>query len=200
MTENAPLDPATFIRDHVAPRVRSRIEELRAQVKRLEHELADRLGAEMTMELALDGDGGGTWYVTVQGDQVQVAERALRSPLIRVRQTRDDWEALARLGLGGGIGGTPGGGDLTKARVERMRTIRGTLEFRIATDAGDRRVSVQFGEDSTAGPRCGIGMRLDDALRLQAGELTPQAAFLQGLVRLEGDVAFAMQVGAALFM
>ena len=44
-----------------------------------------------------------------------------------------------------------------------------------------------------------MALRAEDARRLQSGQLTPQAAFMQGLARLEGDVALAMQVGAALF-
>ena len=61
-------------------------------------------------------------------------------------------------------------------------------------------ILVQFGAGDRAQPRCTVSLRAEDALRLQAGELTPQAAFMQGLVKLEGDLAFAMQVGTALFL
>ena len=105
---------------------------------------------------------------------------------------------LARSGLG--VGAPPGAGDLTRARIMRLASLKGTLEFRLITDDSERRVLVQFGPADPAGPRCSVALRADDARRLQSGDLTPQAAFLQGIARLEGDVALAMQVGAALFL
>ncbi len=195
------LDPAAFIRDEVAPRHRRRIADLRTQIARLDRELEDRLAADATVELVLEGDGGGTWYVTIRGEDVALADRPPAPPVMRVRQTRGDWEALARLGLGG-VGGNPAGGELTRSRVDRLRTVRGTLELRLAGDDAERRVTVQFGEPGgdPPPPRCTVAMRQADALRMQKGELTPQGAFMQGIVRLEGDVGFAMQLGAVLFL
>jgi len=155
------------------------------------------LAAEATLEFVLEGDGGGAWFVNVHGEDVRVERAPARPPLIRLSQSRADWEALARSGLG--MGAPPGAGDLTRARITRLATLKGTLEFRLITDDGERRVLVQFGPADAAGPRCAVTLRADDARRLQGGELTPQAAFLQGVARLEGDVALAMQVGAALF-
>ena len=42
-------------------------------------------------------------------------------------------------------------------------------------------------------------MKAEDALRLQSGELRPEVAFMQGLVKLQGDITLAMQLGAVLF-
>jgi hypothetical protein len=198
--DTAPLDPATFLREHVAPRARRRVEELRDHIGRLERELHERLAAEATIQLELEGSGGGIWYLTLRDGDMQVADSPAGIPLMRVCQTREDWEALARAQLATSGGGAPAGGDLTRARVERLRTLDGSLQFRLATDEGERVVTVRFGAGEPAGPRCTLRLRADDARRLQAGELPPQAAFLQGLVKIEGDVAFAMQVGAALFL
>ncbi len=203
MTDTTPLDPATFLRDHVAPRSRRRVEDLRAQIKRLEAELADRLAAEATIEIVLEGAGGGTWYLNVRQGETEVATSPTAAPLVRVFQPLADWEALARteLAAGAGDGGAlPAGGDLTRARVDRLRGLQGALEFRLVADDGERRTVVQFGSGEQQPPRCTLRLRADDARRLRTGEVSPQAAFLQGLVKLEGDLAFAMQVGAALFM
>ena len=196
---DAPLDPTTFLREHVLPRVRRRIDELRAQVQRLEAELQDRLAAEATVVLVLEGDGGGSWHLHLQDGDMQLVDRPPSSPLVRVYQSRDDWEALARAQLAG-PGSAPMGGDLTRTKVERLRALQGGLEFRLGTEEGERVVHVQFGPGDRTPPRCTLRLRADDARRLQAGELAPQAAFLQGLVKLEGDLAFALQVGAALLM
>ena len=194
----ASLEPAAFLREHIADRLRKRIEDLRAQVAPLERELEDRLAAEATLEFVLEGDGGGAWFVNVHGEDARVELAPARPPLIRLSQSRADWEVLARSGLG--VGAPPGAGDLTRARIMRLASLKGTLEFRLITDDSERRVLVQFGPADPAGPRCSVALRADDARRLQSGDLTPQAAFLQGIARLEGDVALAMQVGAALFL
>src|SRR5262245_20932763 len=197
-----PLDPAIFLRDHVAPRSRRQVEELRARITRLEAELADRLGAEATIQLVLEGDGGGTWYLKLRQGDTQVADSPAARPLIRVYQSFRDWETLARAELSGAdSGGMPAGGDLTRSRIERLRGLEGSLEFRLQAEDGEERPAlVQFGTGERTTPRCTLRVRVDDARRLRTGELSPQAAFMQGLVKLEGDLAFAMQVGAALFM
>ena len=198
--DTAPLDPTTFLREHVAPRARRRIEELRDHIGRLERELQDRLAAEATIQLELEGSGGGTWYLTLRDGDMQVVDRPAELPLMHVSQTREDWEALARAQLATGGGGAPSGADLTRTRVERLRMLDGALRFLLVTDEGDRVVTVRFGTSDAPAPRCTLRLRADDARRLQTAELTPQAAFLQGLVKIEGDLAFAMQVGAALFL
>jgi putative sterol carrier protein len=193
MAADAPIDPATFLREQVAPRVRRRLDDLRAQTQRLEAEIADRLAAEATMELVLDGE---RWFLNLRGGEMQVADAPAAPPLVRVVQSRADWEHLARERTPGSSFGV----DLTATRIARLRGLQGGLEFRLLTDDGERAVQVHFGPAEPAPPRCTLRMKADDARRLQAGELAPQAAFLQGLVKLEGDVAFAMQVGAALLL
>jgi hypothetical protein len=192
------LDPATFLREQVAPRARRRIEDLRGQVTRLQAELDDRLAAEATVQLVLEGEGGGTWFLHLAAGDMQVSDRAPSDPIVRVYQSRDDWEALARAQLASGAANAPMGGDLTRSRIARLRAIQGTLEFRLTDDASEQTIQVQLGPGDRTPPRCTIRVRAEDARRMQAGELPPQIAFMQGLVKLEGDLAFAMQVGAAL--
>ena len=202
MVDRTPLDPGAFLRDHVAPRSRRRIDELREQIARLEGELADRLAAEATIELVLEGDGGGVWYLNLRQGDTQVAAAPAAPPVIRVYQSRADWNALARSEVAPGAvseGGTPAG-DLTSAHIVRLQNLQGALEIRLQADDGELRTVVQFGAGERAAPRCTLRLRIEDARRLRCGQLAPQVAFLQGLVKLEGDLAFAMQIGTALFL
>jgi hypothetical protein len=194
MPNEPALEPQAFLSEQVAPRMARRIEDLRAEIERLHRELADRLTAEATVGLVLEGPGGGTWYMNIRDGHMVVATEPAEPALVTVHQTRADWEALAQAAGGA----TPMGADLTASRIERLREIRGTLEFRLATGDTERRVEVRLGPDG-AGPRCTLSMKADDALRLQNGELRPEAAFVQGLVKLQGDITLAMQVGAVLF-
>lgn len=194
---DGPLDPAAFLREHVAPRVERRIAQLRADVARLERELDDRLGATATVQLVLEGEGGGTWYLNLGAGRMRVGELPETPPLARVYQRREDWEALARLQLTAGAGAGAAGAELTRSRIARLGGLMGAIEFRLTGEV-ERRVRVQFGPGEPAAPRCLVAVAAADFARLQAGELTPQAAFMQGLVKLQGDMTFAMQVAAAL--
>jgi len=193
----APLDPGTFLRERVAPQAKRRIDELRAQMGRLEREIADRVAAEATVELALEGSGGGRWYLNLRQGEIHVEDRPAGPPVVRIEQRRDDWEALAREQVGTTTGASSAA-DLTRTRIERLRKLSGAIAFRLSGDEREHAIVVRFGGDS-GDPRCTISLRAADAARLQAGELSPQVAFMQGLVKLEGDMAFAMQVGATLF-
>src|SRR5207245_9277875 len=128
--------PGASRRGHMPDRLRKGIGDRRAQVARLERELEDRLAAEATLEFVLEGDGGGAWFVNVHGEDARVELAPARPPVIRLSQSRADWEALARSGLG--MGAPPGAGDLTRARITRLATLKGTLAFRLITDDGER--------------------------------------------------------------
>jgi hypothetical protein len=188
------VEPEAFLREQVAPRMAQRIEDLRAEIDRLHRELADRMTAEATVALVLEGADGGTWYMNVHDGEMTVSKQAANPPLVSVHQTRADWEALARAAGGS----APMGTDLTASRIERLREIKGTLEFRLATGDAERRVEVRLGPDG-AGSRVTLALKAEDAIRLQSGDLRPEAAFIQGLVKIQGDIALAMQLGAVLF-
>jgi hypothetical protein len=194
MPNETAIDPGSFLRDQVAPRVARRIEDLRAEIDRLHRELADRMTAEATVALVLEGPDGGSWYLNLHDGRMAVDAEAAQPPLVSVHQTRADWEALAAAAGGA----PPMGTDLTASRIERLREIRGTLEFRLTTGDTERRVEVRLGPDGS-GTRCTLSLKADDALRLQSGELRPEVAFMQGLVKLQGDLTLAMQLGAVLF-
>src|SRR5262245_17811052 len=136
MADSTPIDPGTFLREHVAPRSRRQIDDLRSRIARLEAELADRLAAEATIQMVLEGDGGGSWYLNLRHGDTEVAATPAAPPVIRVYQSREDWEALARVELagGGGADSMAPGGELTGSRLARMRNLAGALEFRLQTD------------------------------------------------------------------
>lgn len=198
MADPTPLDPAAFLREHVAPRVERRVAQLRADAARIQRELDERLAAEASVQLVLEGDGGGTWYLNLRAGQMRVADLPESTPLVRVYQQRSDWEALTRAQLDVGTTGVGGpGADLTRSRIERLRSVVGTFELRL-TGETERRIRVQFGPGEPAEPRCVVSVGAANFARLQSGELPPQVAFLQGLVKIQGDMAFAMQVASAL--
>ena len=198
MPNNEPaIEPEAFLREQVAPRVARRIEELRAEIERLHRELADRLTAEATVALVLEGPDGGTWYMNIRDGQMTVvdASRRSRRSCACIRRAAD-WEALARAAGGAAPRWAP---TSPASRIERLREITG--HARVPPDDGRRRAPGRGPARARrrAAPACTLSMKAEDALRLQSGELRPEAAFIQGLVKLQGDITLAMQLGAVLF-
>lgn len=193
----APLDPATILREHVAPRVERRVAQLRAELAKLQRELDERIAVRETVQLILEGAGGGTWYLNLRDGRMQVADVADSPPIVRVYQRRGDWDALVSTQLASGAMSGGPGADLTRGRADRLRSVTGTIEFRLTGEV-ERRIQVQFGGGDPAPPRCIITLGAVEFAKLQTGELAPQVAFLQGLVKVQGDMGFAMQLASAL--
>ncbi len=198
--------PGEFLRTVVAPVFGQQVQALRTRIATLERELADRESAEASVRIHIDGDGGGTWYLNVQQGRMELAERPAWPVLFSVAQSTTDWYALAR---GGAVLGAPaevptagGRSTLTRSRIALLRVVAGTLRLVVRDDDGvERAVTLHFGSGEPVDPpRTTISLRESDARRLRDGSLDPQAAFLQGLVAISGDMALAIQLGTALFL
>jgi putative sterol carrier protein len=205
---DAAVEPGEFLRTVVAPDYAGRIENLRFRIRQLERELADREAATTSIGLVITGDQGGRWFLNVSGGKMDVGDEPACPVLFSCHQNYDDWCALTRAGsMFGGVGSdTRGRGSATAfsgSRISRLRALRGTVQLALSSDAGrdERRVVLHFGDGEPAfPPQVTVSMREDDAAALRAGSLDPQAAFLQGRVKITGDVALAVQLGSALFL
>ncbi|MGH7805800.1 MAG: SCP2 sterol-binding domain-containing protein, partial [Candidatus Binatia bacterium] len=194
-----PLDPAALLKEQVSERMKKRIAELRSKIAGLERELEDRLGAEATIALALEGEGGGTWYVNVKNGEAAIESTPASPPLLSIHQTVDAFRRGAAAGQSG-LGGPGGNQELTKSRVQRMKALKGSVEFRMTeASGGDLSVVICFGGvEKPATPQTTISVKAADAKKMGTGELNPQVAFMQGALKISGDAAFAMQVGMAM--
>src|SRR3989442_7508410 len=184
-----PPDPPTFLREHVAPRSARRVAQLKAEIARLQRELDDRLAGAATVQLVLEG--GGTWYLNLREGDTRVADAPDSPPIIRLYQERKDWESLVRAQLADRAGLPALAPELTRSRIERLRALEGAIAFRLGSTDGERMILVQFGAGDCAQPRCTVSLRAEDALRLQAGELTPQAGLIARLLQVDGELPLA---------
>ncbi len=202
MAEQEQVSPEDFLKENVAPRFKEKVDELRRRIASLEQELQDHLQAQATVRVVIEGEGGGVWYVNIQGGKATVSREPAFTPLMTTYQSYADWLATARgdaLMIAPGQAGAQR--QLTRSRIERLRMLKGTLRFTFThfPDGGERSVDLQFGEgERPSEPQTVMKIKAEDARKMARGELNPQAAFMGGLVQVSGDMALAMQFGAAM--
>jgi putative sterol carrier protein len=89
------------------------------------------------------------------------------------------------------------------AIAEKIRErVQGSgFDRSVKFDLGGEGVIVVDGEQVTTGDApadCTITMSKDDFVALTAGELNPTAAFMQGKMRIDGDMSVAMRLSQVL--
>ncbi len=205
---DATVEPGQFLRTVVAPDYAGRIESLRFRIRQLERELADREAAKTSIGLVITGTQGGRWFLNVSGGKMDVGDEPACPVLFSCHQSYDDWCALTGDGsmfggTGSDIQGVGSATSFSSSRISRLGALRGTVQVALTSDTGGdgRRLVLHFGAGEPAiPPQVTISVREDDAAALRAGRLNPQAAFLQGRVKIDGDLALAVQLGSALFL
>src|SRR5206468_6673982 len=60
-TQQPPVTPDAFFKEKVAPQFYRRIDDLRRQILSLEQQVLERLAAQATVRVVIEGEGGGTW-------------------------------------------------------------------------------------------------------------------------------------------
>jgi hypothetical protein len=190
-----------FLASRLAPRFaeqRTLIEQRLAEIHR---QLEDLYAAQGTIAWEVESSPPAVCYANIAGGEMTVGPEPLEEPILRIVQSPEDW-AKFTAGLPAMFTVDPRR-PLGKSRIERLRSLRGAIRFVLSGVPGGGEWScwVLFGgEPKPAEPRVTIQIPAEALAQIQSGTLDPQAAFLQGQVRLAGDMGFAMQVGMALFL
>ncbi|MBI4515112.1 MAG: SCP2 sterol-binding domain-containing protein [Deltaproteobacteria bacterium] len=148
--------------------------------------------------------GAGTWYLNIAEGAMVVDSCPLEAPFMHVAQSLADWQLFAG---GAASTGFMGAGAsrraLGKARIERLRNLSGTVRFVVTGLGGGGAWSfvTHFGAaPMPPEPQTTVTVDALTMQRLQSGEVSPQLAFMQGKIRITGDVAVAIQLGTVLLM
>lgn len=179
---------------------------LRAQERAVEaaQRVLDGMRAvRTTIAVHVRGEGGGRFYLNVEGGRLSPGDEAAHPVVLTLEQERADYERLIRdagdsaLGFLGGLTGLAAEMKLTKARLDVLAGVSGTLVFQVKGPEG-------FSVTTHFGP--GPGKEKADTLirvepevyaELRAGRLDAQNAFMGGKIEIEGDMQLAMQVALA---
>lgn len=143
----------------------------------------------------LTGDGGGDWHVTINEGALD-AQPGNADANVTITMSVDDWRdaLLSRNGANPSLilpGNRPGRPD----NSARVKQVRGTLVQELAREGGDP-FKVQLTFNNADAPKTILKLKIADAIALQEGRLNAQEAFMTGKIRVEGDMAFMMQIAA----
>jgi len=199
-----PITPEAFFKEIVAPQFGQRINDLRRQIANLEQQVQERTAAQATVRVVIEGADGGTWYLNVNRGEMTVTAEPAFPRLMTVYQPRlyFDWAASMATEAGlFGPGARSNQGELTKSRIERLKLIKGLIQFTFThlPDGGEQSFCIQLGDgERPAAAQTVLSMKAEDAQKMARGEINPQAAFMGGVIKVTGDMALAMQFGAAM--
>jgi len=148
----------------------------------------------ITLRYVVTGDGGGEWFVAIEGGQMQVRKGGGDANIVTTLSAAHLHEAI--LGQNGAALALvipqqrPGRPD----NSGRAKTLKGTMALELAREGDPFKVELTFG--GAPQPRCTMKMKLQDYLDMQTGKLNGQEAFMTGKMKVEGDMGFLMQIAA----
>ena len=156
--------------------------------------------ADATIEVVLDGDGGGTWTVAVAKGELSTHEGAAAvEPDLRVRMSTTDFRAAIwgedgapdvfprDLDIGGAIARIP-------SPSSGVQMMKGAVTIGISGFHGRTwTIGLEAGGAST--PSASVTLDADTVVAMKHGKIDPASAFFGGKIQLGGDVAWIMQAG-----
>jgi hypothetical protein len=156
-----------------------------------------------TIRADVRGAGGGTFFLNITAGRLTAGESPAHAPfltLVLEQASFDDFLAEvggSALGFLGALSGLAQEMKLTKARIDLLGGVAGTVRFEVR-GAGGFSLLTHFGSGEPAQqPATSITVDRAAYADLRAGRLNPQDAFLGGQIQVEGDLQLAMQLALA---
>jgi hypothetical protein len=148
-----------------------------------------------SMQYNVVGPGGGQWFITI-ADKKMSPRKGTGEALVTFTISEDDWRDAVLGRDGASISlilpqSRPGRPD----NSGRVKTLKGTMALELAREGRDpAKIEVTF--NGAAAPRTLVKMKLPEYVAMQEGRLNGQEAFMTGKMKIEGDLAFLMQIAA----
>lgn len=200
--EQQALSPEAFFTEKIAPQMKRRIEDLRRQILSLEQQVEERITAQATIKVIVEGEGGGSWYFNIDQGEMKVASEAAFPPLMTIYESRAYFDWSVSIASEAGLFGPSGQSaqnDLTRSRIQRLKTLTGLLQFVFTDVPGQLSFLLQLGDGERPDtPHTVLTMKAEDAKKMARGEINAQQAFMGGIMQVTGDMALAMQFGTAM--
>ncbi len=158
-------------------------------------EVGNAVPQDFSMQYHVQGDGGGAWHVAIT-DGAMITKQGTGEAILTFTLSLDDFlDAIhSRNGAAPTVllpASRPGRPDTSG----RAKMLKGTIAQELARDGADPfKLEMKF--NGAESPRTVLKMKLADFVAMQEGKLNGQEAFMTGRLRIEGDMAFMMQVAA----
>jgi len=153
-------------------------------------------GTLFTIQFDIVGDQTYVYGITAKdAKEVQVTEGPLENPMIRLELSEDVWRKAVTGKMGGAIDAfTDLGQAASRKRYDALVSTKGTMNVEVGLpDGSTAAIKVVFnGADS---PSVTFKAALEDWAKVQSGELPGPMAFMQGKLKIDGDMGFAMALG-----
>jgi hypothetical protein len=160
-----------------------------------QREAGSSVPQDFSMQYHVLGDGGGDWHVAIK-DGAMTTKQGTDEAVLTFKLSVDDF--LDAVNSRNGAAPTlllpaarPGRPD----NSGRARMLKGTITQELSRDGADP-FKLEMTFNGAEAPRTVLKMQLADFVAMQEGRLNGQEAFMTGKLRIEGDMAFMMQVAA----
>jgi putative sterol carrier protein len=169
--------------------------------KMVEEQIAGVAAAGMedtvfTVQFDVKGDETNVYGITVKGAKdLEITEGSLENAMIKVEVEEDVWRKAVTGKLEGAMDMfTDMSQTANRSRYDALQSTKGTMSVEMAMPDGSTAVlKIVFnGADS---PAVTFKVALEDWAKMQSGELAGPMAFMQGKLKIEGDMPFAMSLG-----
>jgi putative sterol carrier protein len=173
-------------------------------------DIINQVGGDIQAGLSfrIEGDQGGDFSTKIEQGEVKVSEGLLDDALVTLMMAQKDFLAvitgerkMAMQMPGGGGGKEPDVSEIPKQlqnTIDTLKGVEGMLMFQITDPGeGDFAVKLKFAgpkEKLGADPDVTISIAKEDADAMAKGDLNPQAAFMSGKIKIDGDMGLLMQM------
>ena len=150
---------------------------------------------DFTIQFRITGEGGGEWFAEINDGTMHVRKgtgEANFTVMLSVADWRD--AVLGRNGASLAL-------ILPQSRPDRpdnsarAKALKGTMALELSRPEGDPfRLEMAF--NNAPMPKTTLRVTLQDYVDMQEGKQNGQQLFMQGRIKVEGDMAFLMQVAS----
>lgn len=145
-------------------------------------------GTNFTIDVTMEGEKSLTYGITIaDGKSITVTPGGVDKPMLSVTLPESLIERAFELI-------TPW---TNRQRYDAVKDTKGALELEVAMP-GDWNVPLGLKFNDYAEPHVKIAIPLEDAAGIATGATNAPMAFMQGKIKLEGDMAFALSLARVL--
>ncbi|MEJ2207392.1 MAG: SCP2 sterol-binding domain-containing protein [Gemmatimonadota bacterium] len=194
-------DPRAFYTQHIPEQWNRQLAAQEARGPEGSRVLEGMRAVDATIRVDVEGED--PLFLNIEAGRMTAGDRASHAPFLTLLQDRATFAVLAAeagdsaLAMLGGLSGLAGEMRLTRARIDLLANVNGLVRFQVTGEKGFV-LGTHFGSDPVPDePQTSIAVDEQAYRDLRAGKLDPQSAFLDGKIRVEGDMQLAMSLALA---